>query len=132
MGVLSILLLMSPLPAQAQSRGVYPLGMTSTNSGITPPPGFSYSNQLLFYSRNESKDEHGVTKPVRGSNAVLMDMNSIIWVSSRTLLGGAHYSAIATLPFAKQRSYLGHQRATSAAQRRFRRFVLRAIHPRVE
>ena len=101
MGVLAILLLMSPLSVQAQSRGVYPLGMSSTNSGITPPPGFSYSNQLLFYYRNESKDEHGVTKPVTGSNAVLMDMNSIIWVSTRTLLGGAHYSALATLPFAK-------------------------------
>ena len=101
MGVLAVLLLMPLLPAQAQSRGVYPLGMGSTNSGITPAPGFTYSNQLLFYYRNESKDEHGVTKPVTGSNAVLMDMNSIIWVSKRTILGGAHYSAIATLPFAK-------------------------------
>ena len=100
-GVHAILLLMSSSPARAQSRGVYPLGMSSTNSGATPAPGFTYSNQLLFYYRNESKDEHGVTKPVTGSNAVLMDMNSIIWVSTRTLLGGAHYSAIATLPFAK-------------------------------
>jgi hypothetical protein len=30
-----------------------------------------------------------------------MDMNSFIWVSQRTLLGGAHYSAVATLPVAK-------------------------------
>ena len=96
-----VILLLSPLFVQAQSRGVYPLGMSSTNSGVTPAPGFTYSNQLLFYYRNESKDEHGATKPVTGSNAVLMDMNSIIWVSTRTLLGGAHYSAIATLPFAK-------------------------------
>lgn len=29
-----------------------------------------------------------------------MDTNTIIWVSKRTLLGGAHYSAFATLPFA--------------------------------
>jgi hypothetical protein len=101
MRALAVLLLVSPLPAPAQSRGVYPLGMSSTNSGITPAPGFTYSNQLLFYYRNESKDEHGATKPVTGSNAVLMDMNSIIWVSARTLLGGARYSAIATLPFAK-------------------------------
>ena len=92
MGVLAILLMMSRLPAHAQSRGVYPLGMSSTNSGITPASGFTYSNQLLFYYRNESKDEQGVTKPVTGSSAVLMDMNSIIWVSKRTLLGGAHYS----------------------------------------
>jgi len=97
----AILLLVSPFPVQAQSRGVYPLGMSSTNSGITPASGFTYSNQLLLYYRNESKDEHGVTKPVTGSNAVLMDMNSIIWVSKRTVLGGANYSALATLPFAK-------------------------------
>jgi hypothetical protein len=74
--------------------------MSSTNSGITPPPGFTYSNQLLLYYRNESKDQHGVANPGSGSNAVLMDMNSIIWVSRRKFLGGAHYSAIATLPFA--------------------------------
>ena len=66
-GVLAILLVLSCSPAQAQSRGVYPLGMSSTNSGVTPAPGFTYSNQLLFYYRNESKDEHGVTKPVTGS-----------------------------------------------------------------
>ena len=30
-----------------------------------------------------------------------MDMNSFVWVSRRTLLGGAHYSAVATLPVAK-------------------------------
>jgi len=74
--------------------------MTSTNSGITAPPGFTYSNQLLLYYRNESKDANGVTKPVTGSNAVLMDMNSIIWVSKRQFLGGARFSAFATLPFA--------------------------------
>jgi hypothetical protein len=101
MRALAILLVIFPFVARAQSRGVYPLGMSSTNSGITPPPGFSYSNQLLLYYRNESKDQNGVTKPVTGSNTVLMDMNSIIWVSERTILGGAHYSAIATLPFAK-------------------------------
>ncbi len=98
---LAVLLLLSPFHAQAQSRGVYPLGMSSTNSGITPASGFTYSNQLLFYYRNESKDQNGDTKPVTGSNAVLMDMNSIIWVSKRKILGGANYSAVATLPFAK-------------------------------
>ena len=97
---LVILLLIWPFAARAQSRGVYPLGMSSTNSGVTPSPGFSYSNQLLLYYRNESKDANGVTKPVTGSNAVLMDMNSIIWVSKRQFLGGARFSAFATLPFA--------------------------------
>lgn len=86
---------------QAQSRGVYPLGMSAINSGITPQPGFTYSNQLLFYSRNQAKSNDGATLPIAGSNSVLMDLNSIVWVSTKTILGGAHYSAIATLPFAQ-------------------------------
>ena len=88
-------------PAPAQSRGVYPLGMTAVGSGVTPDPGFTYANQLLFYSRDESKADDGSTLPVSGQNAVIMDMNSFVWVSRRTLLGGAHYSAVATLPVAK-------------------------------
>ena len=94
-------MLLMPHNAHAQSRGVYPLGMTAVGSGVTPDPGFTYANQLLFYSRNESKADDGSTQPVTGQNAVIMDMNSFVWVSRRTLLGGAHYSAIATLPVAK-------------------------------
>ena len=86
---------------QAQSRGVYPLGMTATNSGVTPESGFTYSNQLLFYARDQVKDQNGNSLPITGSNSVLMDMNSLIWVSATELLGGARYSAFATLPFAR-------------------------------
>jgi hypothetical protein len=75
--------------------------MSATNSGVTPEPGFTYSNQLLFYSRNEVKDQNGNTLPITGSNSVLMDMNSLIWVSRKEFLGGARYSAFATLPVAK-------------------------------
>ncbi|MGB6194311.1 MAG: transporter [Terracidiphilus sp.] len=87
--------------AQSQNRGVYPLGMSAINSGFTPEPGFSYSNQFLYYSRNEAKDEKGNTLPVTGQNYVAMDMNSLIWVSTRKPLLNARYSATATLPFAK-------------------------------
>ncbi len=87
--------------AQSQNRGVYPLGMSAINSGITPEPGFSYSNQFLYYSRNEAKDEKGNTLPVTGQNYVAMDMNSLIWVSRGRPLLNARYSATATLPFAK-------------------------------
>jgi hypothetical protein len=90
-----------PTRSQAQSRGVYPPGMSALNSGITPAAGFTYSNQLLFYSRDEVKAEDGSTLPITGNNSVLMDMNSLIWVSSKEFLGGARYSAFATLPFAK-------------------------------
>src|SRR3954469_16076657 len=92
---------MTPARAGAQSRGVYPLGMTATGSGVTPQPGFTYANQLLFYSRDESKADDGASLPVSGQNAVVMDMNSFVWVSRPTLLGGAHYSAVATLPVAR-------------------------------
>jgi hypothetical protein len=100
-GLLVACMLVAPAGAQAQSRGVYPLGMTATGSGITPEPGFTYANQLLFYSRDESKADDGSTLPVSGQNAVIMDMNSFVWVSNRTVLGGARYSMVATVPVAK-------------------------------
>jgi hypothetical protein len=93
--------LIATIRAEAQNRGVYPLGMSATNSGITPESGFTYSNQLLFYSRGEAKDDNGNTLPITGSNSVLMDMNTLTWVSKKTVFGGARYSAVATLPFAK-------------------------------
>ena len=102
LSLLTFICLLFPIThSQAQSRGVYPLGMSATNSGVTPEPGFTYSNQLLFYSRDEVKDKNGATLPITGSNSVLMDMNSLIWVSKKELLGGARYSAFATLPVAK-------------------------------
>jgi hypothetical protein len=85
--------------AEAQNRGTYPLGMSAANSGVTPGPGFTYSNQLLYYTRNISKDDDGNTLPVAGDNSVLMDLNSIVWVSDWKVLG-AVYSASATLPVA--------------------------------
>lgn len=86
--------------ALAQVRGVYPLGMSATGSGVTPQSGFSYANQLLSYSRDESKDAEGVVVAT-GSNSVLMDMNSIIWVSPEKFLAGAKLSLSATLPVAR-------------------------------
>jgi hypothetical protein len=94
-------LLIIGMRAQAQNRGVYPLGMSATNSGVTPQAGFTYVNQLIFYSRDHAKDNDGNTLPVLGENYVLMDMNTLAWVSNKKLLGGANFSAVATLPFAK-------------------------------
>src|SRR5262249_435310 len=53
------------------------------------------------YARHEARDDNGSALPVSGSNSVLMDMNSLIWVGNKEFLGGAHYSAFATLPVAK-------------------------------
>ena len=83
----------------AQNRGVYPLGMSATNSGVTPEPGFTYVNQLLIYSRDESKGPNGEVLGT-GSNSVVMDMNTLAWVSKKKVLG-AKFSMTATIPIAK-------------------------------
>jgi hypothetical protein len=99
-GAVAFCVLLMAASAQGQNRGVYPLGMSSINSGMTPKPGFTYVNQLLFYSRDHARDDDGNSFGVTGENDVLMDMNSFVWVSPKELLG-ANFSMVATLPVAK-------------------------------
>lgn len=84
---------------QAQVRGVYPAGMSATNSGVTPEPGFTYSNLLAIYSRNQLRGPQGEILAT-GKQSVVMDLNSFIWVSKRKIFGGARFSMSATLPVA--------------------------------
>ena len=85
--------------ATAQTRGVYPLGMSATGSGIVADPGLSYSNLFLFYSRDKAVGPDGEVTAT-GQNSVLMDMNTIAWVSEKRVLGDAKFSMVATLPIA--------------------------------
>lgn len=89
------------IATRAQVRGVYPVGMNATNSGVTPEAGITYSNLFVFFSRDEKKDSEG-NVVATGQNSILMDLNSFVWVSKGTigLLGGAVFSASATLPVA--------------------------------
>jgi hypothetical protein len=89
------------IPVQAQVRGVYPVGMNATNSGVTPEAGITYSNLFVFFSRDEEKGPDGEILAT-GQNSILMDMNSFVWVSQKEIgfLGGAVFSASATLPIA--------------------------------
>ena len=89
------------VPARAQVRGVYPLGMNATNSGVTPESGFTYSNAFLFYARDQLVGPSGEVLGT-GQNSVLMDMNSFVWVSKWKLgiLGEPVFSLSATLPIA--------------------------------
>jgi hypothetical protein len=98
---LAAVICMMSLPVLTQVRGVYPLGMTATNSGVTPQSGFSYVNQFLFYSRDQAKGPSGEVLAT-GQNSVMMDMNSLVWVSKRKieLIGGAVFSMSATIPIA--------------------------------
>ena len=86
------------IPSHAQNRGVYPLGMSAINSGVMPESTFTYSNQFLLYTHDEAKDNQGKTLPVTGKHSVILDMNTITWVSAERILG-ARYSASASLPF---------------------------------
>ncbi|HJZ76810.1 MAG TPA: hypothetical protein VKE51_33980 [Vicinamibacterales bacterium] len=74
--------------ADAQVRGVYPTGMNATNAGVTPDSGFTYSNLFIFNARDESKGPDGEVVAT-GTNAVMIDLNTFVWVDRRTLLGGA-------------------------------------------
>jgi len=82
--------------AEAQVRGVYPVGMNATNAGVTPASGLTYSNLFIFNARDESKGSGGEVVAT-GSNAVMIDLNTFVWVSRRTLRGGARFSATASL-----------------------------------
>jgi hypothetical protein len=70
--------------------------MNATNAGITPGPGLTYSNLFIFNARDESKGPDGEVVAT-GSNAVMIDLNTFVWVSRRTLLGGARFSATGSL-----------------------------------
>ena len=130
-GIFSVVCVMIlSMSGQAQNRGVYPLGMTATNSGVTPAPGFTYVNQLLFYSRDHAKDAAGDTLPVTGQNYVLMDMNTLAWVSKMKFLGGANFSAVATLPFAEN-NLTSDIQWKDQRRRGICRLILHAIHPAV-
>jgi len=74
--------------------------MSVLNSGVTPDSGFSYNNLLLYYSRNEFKGTRGEILAT-GAQSVIMDMNSLVWVSKRQVFKGARFSMSATLPFAR-------------------------------
>ncbi len=100
--LLVILCLFLPsAPVQAQIRGVYPLGMSATNSGVTADSGFTYSNSFLSYLRDELRGPDGEVLAI-GRHSVLMDMNSLVWVRKENIsvLGEALYSVSATLPIA--------------------------------
>ena len=72
--------------------------MSATNSGVTPESGFSYSNLLAIYSRNKFVGPDGELLAT-GAQSVVMDLNSIVWVSKRRIMG-ARFSMSATLPLA--------------------------------
>jgi hypothetical protein len=74
--------------------------MSATNSGVTPGAGLTYSNLTILFARDTLRGTNGEIIAT-GENSVLMNMNTFVWVSKpHAMLGGALYSASATLPIA--------------------------------
>jgi hypothetical protein len=94
-----VVVLITVSQIEGQVRGVYPAGMSATNSGVTPRSGFTYANLLAIYSRDQFRGRNGEILAT-GKQSVVMDMNSIIWVSKQEILAGAKFSVSATLPAA--------------------------------
>jgi len=89
------------IAAQAQNRGVYPLGLSAINSGVNAEPGLTYNNSFLFYSRSEQKGANGEVIAT-GQQSVLLDMNTLLWASTGqiAMLAGARFSSAVTVPIA--------------------------------
>src|SRR5215469_10428014 len=87
--------------AHAQNRGVYPLGLSAINSGVSAAPGITYNNSFLFYARDEQRGGGGEVIAT-GQQAVLLDMNTFLWASEQPIaaLGNARFSSAVTIPIA--------------------------------
>ena len=85
----------------AQNRGVYPLGLSAINSGVSAAPGLTYNNSFLFYARDEQKGGDGEVIAT-GQQAVLLDMNTFLWASDQPIatLGHARFASAMTIPIA--------------------------------
>lgn len=101
--------------AHAQNRGVYTLGLSAINSGVSAAPGLTYNNNFLFYARDEQVGGNGAVLAT-GQQAVLIDLNTILWASSQQIatLGSARFSCAATIPIANNSLSSSTQGAISA------------------
>jgi hypothetical protein len=83
-------------PAAAQVRGVYPTGMSATNAGVAPAPGWAYSNLFIANTRDERVGPSGETLAT-GEQSVLLDLNTFSWGAKDATIAGARFAATATI-----------------------------------
>ena len=99
--LVAVLVCLVATSARSQNRGVYPLGLSAINSGVSAEPGLTYNNSFLFYSRSEQVGGNGEVLAT-GQQSVLLDMNTLLWASTGeiAMLGGARFSSAVTIPIA--------------------------------
>ncbi len=86
----------APGMSHAQVRGTYPTGMSATNAGVAPAPGWAYSNLFISNSRDERVGSSGETLAT-GEQSVLLDLNTFSWGSADRVFAGARFAATATI-----------------------------------
>ena len=87
--------------SHAQNRGV---SATASRPPSTRAPCRTRPlliNVILVPPRDEAKANDGQTLPVTGNHSVILDMNTITWVSQGKFLDGRFGCSSATLPFSK-------------------------------
>jgi hypothetical protein len=92
-------MVVAPGRADAQVRGLYPPGIFSTNSGVQPEPGLTYSNIFLDYTFNELHGPNGERLQANPAFTVLADLNAFEFISKKKILG-ANIGAVALLAVA--------------------------------
>ena len=95
-----LLLLVCAGPCLAQTlpplRSVYTQGFRSTNSGVMPDPGLTYSNTFMDYSFDQLKCP-GCGLASQLNVGVYIDLNIFMYVTKIKILGG-NYAILAGLP----------------------------------
>ncbi len=132
--VVSLAVTLTARPAWAQYNGSHTLGDFGVASATQPLPGLYIAAFYYHYDTDEVKDSTGktITLPAATSPASL-SLNAfapLVWyVAKGTLLGGAHYGAMAVVPVANGSSEvpiagLSSQIDTKLADSYFRPFDL--------
>jgi hypothetical protein len=86
--------------SQAQQKGQWVPGQMGLNAGVTPEPGFTYSNLAMNYSAGELDDSSGNRVPaVTGTYAFWADENIFVYVPKFKILG-AKFVPFAILNYA--------------------------------
>ncbi len=87
----------APAEAQIIIRGLYPVGMQATNSGVLPGAGLTYQSLFQLYSFDELRGPDRQELPVKGTASVFVQQNIFLWVSEYKLFGGT-YAVTVILP----------------------------------
>jgi hypothetical protein len=98
--VLATLVLACVSPLLAQQKGQWVPGQMGLNAGVTPEPGFTYSNMAINYSASELNDSGGHrVQGVTGTYAFWVDENIFMYIPKFKILG-AKFVPMALLNYA--------------------------------